>query len=383
MTDKQIITTDEAKINRMLLNTGVNNFEDIQKIRLAFWNRIRDIVRKTDLGIPLDQVEPKKTDEEKRAIEAKYSDKKLPGIVANLHKKGVITRAFRDRYNAMIEHAKQMRRDEYKINNEMAKLVAKEIAWTGYLSGVKGVAETLAARLIHALGDCETFDSVSAVWRYFGYHLVCPECTEETYNEVRKENKTIARLANNEGFCPECGKRAIAPKGRKGVSSDWNPNSRKLGWMIADCLMKTRSPVFRDVYDEVKEKEHSLNESGRTRNVDRGLVGMMVKGSLLGKEKDSDQDKFFIVKQVDLQGVRLRSNGEEVQYKLTDGHIDNRAKRKIAKLFLATYWDAVRRLTGQSVTKPYVESEMGHKDIITPELIFKKNFHGREFMRAA
>ena len=47
-----------------------------------------------------------------------------------------------------------------------------------------------------------------------------------------------------------------------------------------------------------------------------------------------------------------------------NGHLDIRAKRKIAKLFLSHLWLKWRELDGLPVSAPYVEAIMGHTNII-------------------
>ncbi|RLG17521.1 hypothetical protein DRN63_02880, partial [Nanoarchaeota archaeon] len=46
-------------------------------------------------------------------------------------------------------------------------------------------------------------------------------------------------------------------------------------------------------------------------------------------------------------------------------HIHNYARRKVVKLFLASVWEAYRRIRGLEVTKPYPIEVLGHKQVIT------------------
>lgn len=52
---------------------------------------------------------------------------------------------------------------------------------------------------------------------------------------------------------------------------------------------------------------------------------------------------------------------------LTKGHIDNRARRKVGKVFAACLWVAWRKLSGLPITEPYAAGIEGHSHIITPE----------------
>jgi len=50
-----------------------------------------------------------------------------------------------------------------------------------------------------------------------------------------------------------------------------------------------------------------------------------------------------------------------------DGHLDFRAKRKTAKLFLSHLWAKWREFEGLPVSEPYVQAIMGHTNIIEAE----------------
>jgi len=43
-----------------------------------------------------------------------------------------------------------------------------------------------------------------------------------------------------------------------------------------------------------------------------------------------------------------------------DGHINNRAIRKVSKIFLAHVWQTWRRQQGLEVTEPYAKQLLGH-----------------------
>jgi hypothetical protein len=53
--------------------------------------------------------------------------------------------------------------------------------------------------------------------------------------------------------------------------------------------------------------------------------------------------------------------------KWTKGHIHNWAKRKVVKLFIASVWEVWREMNGLPVTEPYPIEYMGHKHKILPE----------------
>jgi len=53
-------------------------------------------------------------------------------------------------------------------------------------------------------------------------------------------------------------------------------------------------------------------------------------------------------------------------------HQHNWARRKVVKLFLAAVWETWRKMNDLPVTKPYPIKILGHKDIITPEMWMEK-----------
>lgn len=53
--------------------------------------------------------------------------------------------------------------------------------------------------------------------------------------------------------------------------------------------------------------------------------------------------------------------------RFTKLHIDNRARRKVGKIFAACLWVVWRKLLGMPVTEPYAARLDGHSHIITPE----------------
>lgn len=52
---------------------------------------------------------------------------------------------------------------------------------------------------------------------------------------------------------------------------------------------------------------------------------------------------------------------------LTKMHIENRARRKVGKVFVSCLWVAWRRIKGLSVSEPYAMKLNGHSHVITPE----------------
>ena len=53
-------------------------------------------------------------------------------------------------------------------------------------------------------------------------------------------------------------------------------------------------------------------------------------------------------------------------------HIHNYVRRKVVKLFLASLWEVWRKMNNLPATKPYPIEVLGHKDLITPEMWIKE-----------
>jgi len=52
---------------------------------------------------------------------------------------------------------------------------------------------------------------------------------------------------------------------------------------------------------------------------------------------------------------------------LTGLHVENRARRKVAKVFLSCLWVAWRQIKGMPISEPYAMTLTGHTHLVTPE----------------
>lgn len=299
-----------------------------QNVRKGEMNRIRNLVRHKNEDIPFDQPEEKK---EARTFDKKYRDANLPKLIKEMFAADKLTGEERDYLWKALELAKKASSLEQSYKGPMKKFVSTEPVWTKFLVHIPGIGEVLAANLIGKLANCQKYDKVSSLWRHFGFHLVCPNCTEKLTDKV------LPVLANVDGKCPKCNSIGVSPKKKKGQRIDYDKNLRTLAWNIAASLIKQKSPVYYDIY--VKEKERQCKR-------------VFAKGELkkiYGKPY------------------------EEKDTSLKLGHANSRASRKMVKIFLQHFWEASRELAGLPIRKAYVEAELGHKDIITWKDVLKKN----------
>lgn len=106
-----------------------------------------------------------------------------------------------------------------------------------------------------------------------------------------------------------------ARKRRKGEMANWNSKLRSVcAKRLTDQFIKLRGCFGRELYDQYKA--------------------------------------FYVAR-----------DGDE----LSKGHVDNRARRKLAKVFLSCLWVAWRRIKDLPVTEPYAMKLNNHSHLVTPE----------------
>lgn len=322
----------------------VSGYEDHQAVRTATMNRIRDIVRRLNEGIPLDMVEEKKKD---KKIPSKYADDKLADMINKIFEDGKLLEFERDYLIKNLELANKASNLESLHLTPMKHFLEEEPLWNNYLLHIKGIGPVIASKLIARLGYCENFNKISSLWRYCGLHQVCPTCTEKRFNEKSNKDEKFPVCANNQGNCPICGKKGVYPSRTAGVKIDFNPKIKPILWILGDSISKQNSPIFRDIYDREKKKH---------------LAKTFKKGELLiyNKKKKGEEDS-------------KKGAYNEGSTKLTPGHAHARAIRKVGKIFLATYWLAAKEINKQPTTEPYVQAHLKHVDIITPRRVLEAN----------
>jgi hypothetical protein len=312
-----------------------------QDTRIGANNQVRDVVRRINENISRGTPEDKK---EGRDYSKKYSDSKLEGIKNKMFEDGKIGRDERQFLDALFTILREVSKIERKYHALMKTYVANEPIWTKYLIHVRGIGHVLASNLIAKLGHCEKFDTVSKLWKYCGFHIVCPVCTEER-EDFRGNMRKFPVVGNDSGHCPKCGRPCVASKRQTGKSLDHNPQRRVLGFKIGDSLITNKSKIYYDEYKNEKlrqlERQHNPGE----------LQEMYAPWYKSEKTNPYKEDSLF----------------------LRPDHAHARALRKIAKLFLSHYWVVTRSLAGLNIRKPYVEEKKGHTSIITWRDVIRAN----------
>lgn len=106
-----------------------------------------------------------------------------------------------------------------------------------------------------------------------------------------------------------------------GEKAPYNRRLKSICWLIVDQFIRQQTPVYVELYYEEKERQRKLHPE------------------------------------------KIKVNGK---WRYNDGHLHNRAKRKVAKIFLQHLWLEWRTFEGLTVSTPYVEGILGHTNIIPP-----------------
>jgi len=204
------------------------------------------------------------------------------------------------------------------FESDIEKLIKK------YLSRIHGVGVLLSAGIIAYVDDIEKFKNVSSLWQYSGYGMnrYCPQCKKPTSIEVKYSTGKIANKLQPLDNCPDCNAKTtpILQKRTSGYQSNWNDKLKVLAWKAASSFVKQSAAKskYRKLYDQIKKDERKKHPKKK-----------IVKGKT-----------YF-----------------------NDGHIHNRAMRKVSKIFLAHVWQTWRRQLGLEVTEPYVNVLLGHSTV--------------------
>jgi hypothetical protein len=148
-----------------------------------------------------------------------------------------------------------------------------------------------------------------------------------------KKADTISSLWKYGGFDVVNGK---APKREKGGGKlTYNSQLRSMCWRLGSSLMRAKGKFY-DYYESQKRMYvESYNNHG---------IKIVPTNQLPKKDNKHYEPKEMI----------------------TEGHLHNRALRKMIKLFLACLWIEWRKAEGLEVTKPYAIDKLGHDHYISP-----------------
>ena len=229
--------------------------------------------------------------------------------------------------------------DAESFENKIEKMLIIELQkypiWNKYLSHIYGIGAVLASGLIAYIEDPIRFRNISSLWEYsgFGYNRFCKDCNEPTFVEIKFKtgNKTVkAKRLKPFDLCTGCGKETIPiiQRRQKGYMSNWNDRLKRMCWLVSQSFLKQgKKSFYYNLYKTFREEEKQKHP----------------------KKIVKDGKTFF-----------------------NDGHLTNRAMRKVIKIFIAHLWIKWREIDGLDVTEPYVKTILGH-DAIKPVMDKKCN----------
>lgn len=218
----------------------------------------------------------------------------------------------------IFENAKVFEKDVERL---IAKQIKNHALYNQYLDKITGIGPMLAAGLIAYIDDIEKFKHVSSLWQYCGYGMnrYCNNCKKPTFMEVEYDTGTKAKKLHPFNFCPLCDGETtpIIQKRISGYQSNWNDKLKVLAWKAGTSFVKqtAKRSKYRKLYDNIKKEEHKLHP-----------------------KKIKDKSRILY----------------------TDGHLHNRAMRKVVKIFLAHLWQTWRRQQGLEATEPYAKQLLHH-----------------------
>lgn len=108
---------------------------------------------------------------------------------------------------------------------------------------------------------------------------------------------------------------------QRGETSKYNHKLKATCWLIVDQFIKQQTPVYADLYYMEKARQRELYPE------------------------------------------KIKVNGK---WRYNDGHLHNRAIRKVAKIFLQHVWLVWRESEGLPISKPWVHDIGGHTNFVPP-----------------
>jgi hypothetical protein len=232
--------------------------------------------------------------------------------------------------------------DQEKEATKMAKeIVTESPVWAEFFCRVNGIGERLSTSLMAEIQDISKFPTVSSLWAYCGMlgQYFIAKCSND-HDLIMSSDKHIeCPVFDNQEEEPCGGKIEIvekvegkSPKRVKGYHYLFNTKLKTVCWKVTGQIVKQGDKHYRDIYDTAKMKYNNKAKN-------EGLI--IEESKVISKKKKKDQPKYMSI-----------------------GHIDNRAKRVLAKRILSDLWEAWRGCEGLEVKRPYVIEKLGHKGYV-------------------
>lgn len=224
---------------------------------------------------------------------------------------------------------------EHTIKKEMETLIADIPIYDEFFKKIKGIGPCLSGSLYSGIYDISRFATVSKLWKYCGQDVVDGE----------------------------------APRRQKGKKITWNPFLRMTMHKITDSFIKQNpeKSQYRRLYNEAKEYYK--------KKFPQWAICWHCKGRMVIKLKKVGKKitEVFVCSKCgknqagEPHPTRKTKEGKLI-YRYTRGHINNMAKRKVAKIFLqhlfVKWWEIDH---GVVPSKPWILEHGGHVDYIECE----------------
>ncbi len=234
-----------------------------------------------------------------------------------------------------------------KAAEGMANEIVKPTAiWEEFFQHIKGVGPRLSTSLLAEIGDISRFDTVSCLWAFMAMiaEYVKAKCLKGHKIIMSSDKHKECPIPCNRDSEPCRGKleyieriKGEAPKRIRGYHYLFNTRLKMICWKVGEQLVKQGNKHYRNIYD--KAKIYYANKARK-----EGLT--IIPAAVLKTKKKADKEKY-----------------------ISEGHIHNRAKRKMVKMFISNLWEAWRLCEGLEVRPPYVIEKLGHQRYISwPEV---------------
>lgn len=290
---------EKSQIERQKVRSLIDNFYDIQKLRISVGNRLYAVF---NAGTEEEQDEKviEQLNEDYNMLTKDYTgkSKRISSRIEEL--KHDLTVIKDETGFKLVDEHKRLLEMEKDSNNVIKNEVEKLEIWHKFFNNVKGCGPLMAAVCISYL-DPYKARHCSSFWKYAGLDVVVTENSEgELISEGRCRRHTEeVEYTDKEGNV----------KTKKGLT--YNPFLKtKLVGVLGGCFVKSKGSEYNEIY-------------------------LGYKNRLLNTNKYKDYSK---------------------------GHINNMAIRYAVKMFLRDLWVNWRQVEGLPVTEPYEQAYLGKKE---------------------
>lgn len=231
----------------------------------------------------------------------------------------------------------RLKADEMSIAKDMAKTLKTIPLWGEWFKLVKGIGPIIAGGTIGETKTIARFAHISNYWSWAGVGI------HDGLADHRKEHTKIT----------------------------WNPHMKVLCWKMGESFAKTGGYLKR-VSRDFKADEERKNVPW-VALVDKDLVGSKLNDPDCGMLKQSDDTTRPRTPGINITKANVeqllknckKAGIDEIEIRRTDGHVDQRAKRKTTKLFLGLTYMKWSEMMGLEVQGPYAGKMLNH-NVVTP-----------------